>query len=261
VLSQTYQELEVIIVDDGSNDGTKEYFEKEPFDPRVKYFYKANEGHPSLSRNYGAEYSGGEFLAFLDSDDEWERDKLKLQIDILMEDQAIAFVYTQATSQSGQQVSGYWFVKSGQVTIPLMFRNFIVTSSVLMKKTDFDKLGGFPIDPSLTIAEDLKLWLKLSALGRGCYLKKSLVRYDVGAGISSNVVKKFECLRDVLEWAVNQYKINPLVSELVIMFYWLRRYLQSRNDVCLMLNFTSEVRSADTNFLVSNLVKWLVENE
>ena len=86
VLAQTYQNIEVLVVDDASTDGTEELF-REISDPRVKYLrYEENHG-ACYARNYGAERSDGELIAFQDSDDTWHPDKLEKQVRFLEETQ------------------------------------------------------------------------------------------------------------------------------------------------------------------------------
>ena len=86
VLAQTYQNIEVLVVDDASTDGTEELF-REISEPRVKYLrYEENHG-ACYARNYGAERSDGELIAFQDSDDTWHPDKLEKQVHFLEETQ------------------------------------------------------------------------------------------------------------------------------------------------------------------------------
>ena len=78
ILNQTYTEFELIIVDNGSDDGTGEWIGNLK-DERIRYHYQKNTGCPAGSRNTGIELSKGEIIAFLDSDDIWEKQKLEKQ--------------------------------------------------------------------------------------------------------------------------------------------------------------------------------------
>ena len=81
VLSQTFKDFELIIIDDGSNDSTKELI-KFYNDKRIKYFWGKNHG-PGYARNRGVEQSKADFIAFLDSDDKWTKDKLQRTFDFI----------------------------------------------------------------------------------------------------------------------------------------------------------------------------------
>jgi len=90
VLRQTFSDFELIVVDDGSVDNTKEILT--PYLGIVKYIYQNNSGI-AAARNAGIEMSRGEFIAFLDSDDLWVRDKLQLQVHLLRQQSKLAMVY------------------------------------------------------------------------------------------------------------------------------------------------------------------------
>jgi glycosyltransferase involved in cell wall biosynthesis len=81
VLNQSYQNFEIIVIDDGYSDNTAEIIPK--YAPRARYVYQENAG-ASAARNRGIQEAKGEWAAFLDSDDEWFPDKLKLQTDLLL---------------------------------------------------------------------------------------------------------------------------------------------------------------------------------
>ena len=92
VLSQTYGDFEVIVMDDGSTDGTGSIV-KSFSDARIKYFYKKNEGLAE-TRNKAFEASGGEYIAFLDHDDIWQPDNLQIKVDILRQNPDCSLVYS-----------------------------------------------------------------------------------------------------------------------------------------------------------------------
>ena len=80
-LAQSFTDLEVIVVDDGSSDDTGQAF-SETFGDRIRYYFQANQG-ASVARNKGIEEARGEWIAFLDSDDVWEKEKLELAAEAL----------------------------------------------------------------------------------------------------------------------------------------------------------------------------------
>tara|TARA_R110000868_G_scaffold153644_11_gene379192 strand:+ start:680 stop:1540 length:861 start_codon:yes stop_codon:yes gene_type:complete len=249
VLSQTYKELEVIVVDDGSEDGTREYFENESLDPRVRYFYKENEGLPSLSRNLGATKSRGKYLAFLDSDDLWEETKIQTQVEFLEDNKAYTFAYSQARAPNGSFVSGFSIRKSGAIESSLLFRNFIITSSVCVRTESFIAASGFPIDKRIVVAEDYSLWLKLSKLGLGKYFSQPLVVYELEGGISSeNISRNLSCYYTVTLQGLKSSKVSPLYYEFIILMYWLRRLNASRTNKRLLQESLESIEYLESNF-------------
>src|SRR2546423_6262072 len=93
-LGQTYQPLEVIVVDDGSTDGTRWILDT--YMEQIHYVYQANKGLPG-ARNTGIRHAQGEFLAFLDADDEWHSGKLSAQVPLLCADRRVALVHSDLT--------------------------------------------------------------------------------------------------------------------------------------------------------------------
>lgn len=160
VLNQSYQDFELIIVDDGSNDDTEKFVEK--LGSGVKYFYQKNHG-VSFARNRGIREAQGHFVTFLDSDDLWLENKLELQMD-LMESHPDAMVcYTdEIWIRKGVRVnpkkkhkkhSGWIF----EYCLPLCI---VSPSSVLMRREFFYLIGYF--DENLPACEDYDLWLRAS---------------------------------------------------------------------------------------------------
>ncbi|MDY3204521.1 MAG: glycosyltransferase family A protein [Arcobacter sp.] len=160
VINQTYQDLEIIVVDDGSIDNIKKLIESFFIDKEVqyKYIYQKNSG-PSTARNNGVINSNGEYIAFLDSDDEWHLQKLEIQMKVIIEKNlnflGSTYTYDNLENENVDVIEArqYSFKK-------LLFSNKFSTPGVIMKKSFFHELGGF--DVSMKYAEDYDLWIRAS---------------------------------------------------------------------------------------------------
>ena len=174
VLMQSYTPYEIIVIDDGSDDGTKEWL-KDNF-PNVKYFYQMNSG-VSSARNKGIKFARGDWIALLDSDDEWLPSKLKDQANEIELNPAAKFLHTnEIWIRNGVRVNqmkkhkkygGYIFEKCLD-----MCR--ISPSSVLIKKDIFDEIGMF--DETLKVCEDYDLWLRFASKYPVHFLDQPLIK-------------------------------------------------------------------------------------
>ncbi len=158
VLRQSHGDFELIVVDDGSSDGTREFISG--LEAPVRYVYQENRG-PSAARNAGLRAARGEFIAFLDSDDLWLPHKLRIQIDFMNAQPDAVVCYTDEVwirrgvrvnpRKKHRKYSGWIF----RHCVPLCI---VSPSSVLMRRRFFDVVGLF--DETLPACEDYDLWLR-----------------------------------------------------------------------------------------------------
>ena len=161
ILSQSCPPSEVIVVDDCSHDGTRQALEE--YGDAITRIYLENNSGPSRARNEGARCASAEWLAFLDSDDCWEKDKLKGQIEYLRKYPFYEIVQSEEKwIRNGIRVNPHKHHKKplGWIWEPSLERCLVSPSGVLLKKSLFMKFQGFNED--LPVCEDYDLWLRIS---------------------------------------------------------------------------------------------------
>ena len=174
VRSQTQPVDEIIVVDDGSTDGTAAV--AADLEPQIRCLAQDNQG-PASARNTGVEAATGELIAFLDADDEWTADKTASQLAVLEDNPDVALVAGDMAQidAAGATCIPSWFEYQGVVvrvrvwnrceipnaTAELVRKNFIPTGTVLVRKRVLQDVGGFR--PELRYGEDLELWARIAA--------------------------------------------------------------------------------------------------
>ena len=176
VLNQTYKDFEIIVVDDGSTDNTKEVIK--PYLNKIKYIYQQNSG-PSAARNRGIKEAKGEYIAFLDADDIWLAQKLELQIKFMEKEKEVGLIFSDMILFNEKGIIKNSFLKEklffnklsikplsstekviyDNVFNALLQENFIPTNTVIVKKECFNKVGFF--DKTLFSVEDRDMWLRI----------------------------------------------------------------------------------------------------
>jgi len=168
VLNQTYKNIELIVVNDGSGDNTSEIVEeyRRQYPGIIKYFYQENKG-PSAARNKGIKEAQGEYIAFIDSDDYFLPDFLNKCMTYLISenyDLVIPKAYYRKIWDHGEwklnlAVREEFPGNINDLYVKL-FKQFVGCIKMLIKKSCFQKIGYF--DESLSICEDLDIWIRLS---------------------------------------------------------------------------------------------------
>jgi glycosyltransferase involved in cell wall biosynthesis len=161
VLAQNGPEAEIIVVDDGSCDGTCQALER--FRSRINYVEQAGRG-VSAARNRGAASATGRWLAFLDSDDLWQPDKLAAQLAYHRDHPSCRISQTgEIWIRGGVRVNPcrHHAKPSGDVFLPSLARCLVTPSAVLLERDLFFDVGGF--DESLAVCEDYDLWLRVGS--------------------------------------------------------------------------------------------------
>ncbi len=200
VYAQTRLPDEIIVVDDGSADGT-DIMVKSEF-PNVDYYYQENAG-VSAARNYGISQSRSEWLVFLDSDDEWLPEKLQQQEQLLQQSPGLLVCHTEEIwIRNGKRVNPkHKHTKTGgwifQRCLPLCAMS---PSSIMIHRDVFKQVGSF--NESLPACEDYDLWLKITARFQVLFIDQPLVvKYG---GHDDQLSMKY--------WGMDRFRIQALES-------------------------------------------------
>lgn len=196
VLDQTYTNLEVLVIDDGSTDGTGDIV-KGIEDDRVKYIVLEKNGGPSNARNVGVQMAVGEWIAFQDSDDCWHKDKLEEQMTYRNDNPEYSLIYCMSNVHfSGGKTEivpqdPLPAIMEGKMTHTLLQRNVIDTPTMFIKRECFLSAGGF--DVTYKALEDWEFALRFSKKYEIGYLPKILMEsYMLDGGVSTNTGAFYE---------------------------------------------------------------------
>lgn len=203
IVHQTYKNWEIIVVDNTSSDHSLELLEGYAKNINLRYFTIKNEGIIAKSRNHGIKQASGEFIAFLDSDDWWEPQKLQESITVL--NSGFDIVYHDLWEAKTHSIG--WIKKKvktrelkSPIFIDLLFNgNGIINSSVVVRKSIVEKTGLISEKKTDIAWEDFEYWLRISSVTeKFSRIKDCLGYYWVGGGNISNPNKTLIILKEIL---------------------------------------------------------------
>ena len=219
VLSQTFEDFELIIVDNGSTDNTQGWLQENYQDKRIVYYYQEGSGTPASPRNTGIYLAKGEWVCFLDSDDKWDKDKLRSLFSTIEVDNTIdvichnEYTYNEMDDSIGRMIK-YGPATSNMYKDMLCFGNRLSTSATSIKvKFLRDKQLKFNESTNLSMVEDYDLWLNLARKGAHFnFLSSPLGFYTIGeSNMISNSALFCRNLRNLLKlhvFKIQQFSNN-----------------------------------------------------
>ncbi|SDM84147.1 Glycosyltransferase, GT2 family [Pedobacter steynii] len=205
ILSQTFTDFELIVVDNYSNYNFLELIGSFN-DERIKAYQNVNNGIIAINRNYGIKLAAGEYIALCDDDDLWEPTKLEDQLSVMVRNPSVSVCCTNVTFINFRQKQTTFSKLSGFLrgkflsfnVVPakylLIFLAYVTNSSVLFRRELVNLIGYINEDPDLKAIEDYEYWFRSALVGKVFYINKRLVRYRLHdqqlSLMDSNVYKR-----------------------------------------------------------------------
>ena len=197
-ICQSYKPHEIIVIDDGSTDETKKQIKQHY--PEIRYILQNHSG-VSAARNVGIQNAKSEWIAFLDDDDEWDKQKLRIQINSLKKQTEYLIAHTdEKWIRNGNRINQKEIhkKKGGYIFNDCLPLCIISPSSVILHKNIFKKIGLF--DESLPACEDYDLWLRICSKYHVLYIDQELVIKH--GGHEDQLSKKY--------WGMDRFRIKAL---------------------------------------------------
>jgi len=217
IMAQTYQDFEVIVVDDGTpnvaNEAVCAKFEK------VNYFKINNSGGPSKPRNFGIRKAHGKYIAFVDDDDLWLPEKLEKQVTILESNPDFGLVhsYCKVIDEKGNLKNeiigrpGNPSVKHGNVSMKMMGNWTVMMPTSFIRKEIVDKVGFFN-EKMPAAGEDAEFWIRCSFFTDFYYIDEPLVLYRLHSDNISSEAKGYANLSVYLKNILTEYKSRKIID-------------------------------------------------
>ena len=213
VLAQTYENWELLLCDDGSEDKTPEIIDRfAREDSRIRVMRQKHTGLPAAGRNRGLREAAGDYIAFLDGDDKWKPEKLSKEVKYLESHPECRAVHTSYELIGDAEVVQYHkniseFPKHEEAAFQQMFLKCIVhISSLLIRREILEAIGYFDENPQLRGVEDYDFLLRLSALYPIYHIQEPLSFYRISMGtvLHNKAYNRFESEMYLLEKMVRE---------------------------------------------------------
>ncbi len=246
VFTQSVLPMEVVLVDDGSIDQTvntvKNYMNVHlEASKRIQLIEQKNEG-AGAARNNGIRHANGNWIMFLDSDDLWEKDKIKVVIETIQKHPQINVV----THNEYEVIGNYFenrhliyrnrdYDETKDLFLQLYRGNMFSTSCMTIQKEIIDKVGKF--DETLLSAQDYDLWIRVGLYGKVIYLEEPLATYVIRRGnITSNTYRRYLCEMKICKKYANEVRkrigerdAQKIIKARVLQIHKVEAYLALKN--------------------------------
>ncbi|MBL7069008.1 MAG: glycosyltransferase [Candidatus Omnitrophica bacterium] len=255
VIIQTYRNFEIVVVDDGSTDNTKEIMAEyvKKYTSKVRYFYQENQGEAG-ARNRGIKESRGEYIAFLDSDDIWVQDKLEIQVRLLADNPDVGLTYGRAkrVNEKGE----YLDMKPTQPAIKAIHflqGKRLTMMTVMVHKKCFSHIGLF--DKKLKVGVDTDMWLRLAFKYKIVFLNKILAIMRSHDGNISNDTKEMyaghiKIIEKLIKEEVPNKFSKKFLKRLLAQNYYLKAVIHYKDDRNFDLALKSSLTALKMDFFV-----------
>ncbi len=208
VLAQTYENFEIIVIDDASTDTTQEILKSYSGNSNIILLKNDQNLGISKSRNKGVSHASGTYIAMLDSDDFWiDSEKLERQVFLLNTDTKIGIVGSgiRCVRKDGAKIKdSLYHTNDIAIRNHILIRNQFAQSAVMFRKDVFLEAG--PYDEKLALAEDLDLWLRIGKKYSFANLKEVMVGYTIHSSSESRSKKLQMAL--VIDMIIRKYRNN-----------------------------------------------------
>ena len=246
VQQQTFADLEILVCDDGSTDGSREAVHAiAAADSRVRWLPGEHCGYPGTVRNRGIRAASGEWIAFQDSDDLWLATKLEKQLAVLSAAPDAQFIYSHAATvfPDGRRVrmTPFRIRRQGRIFETLLMYSVVHAQTVLVRRSLLDRVGHFNEDMHLRIAEDYELFLRLAAEAPFHFVAQDLVLYRTQAdSVSADLFGGIDQFERVLQTVIARYRVSDGLASEALCRIELRRYKHH-----LLRNYPRNIRMQD----------------
>jgi len=188
VLAQTYSDVEVVVIDDGSTDSSPAMLRE--YGDKLCVYHQANCGRVGLVRNTGIDRSHGEFVAFLDQDDWWLPEKLALQVEAMRSSAKIGLVHTAVTDFDDRGHSRPGLLNpeaqpekiTGRCFEELLLGNPMYNSSVIVRRSALQDVGVCDLQIPGNTVQDYDLWLRIARAFEFAFISEPLTCYQMHSG-------------------------------------------------------------------------------